>query len=294
MSVSILSSTVFASISQTSNEQNISTLDIQHPLFTASVSLYGGQVLSWKPTGQDDVFWLSKATEFKEGKAIRGGIPLCWPWFGPNIDDKGNNGGNHGFARTNQWQLVSHEITEQEVTLVIELNGEGKHYLWPAKFKLLQTLVFSTTFNQKLTITNLTSEKVNFSSALHSYFKVSNPEDVRVPKLVDALFDDKITGQKQQTDSLVNCIGPIDRIYYCSDEQVIIDECLRRKILIESNQCQQWVLWNPGQEIAENMIDIHHHGENDFVCLEAANTQWQSIDAGERVTLSQKITVSTL
>ena len=294
MSDSILSSTAFASISQTSLTQNISTLEIKHSLFTASVCLHGGHVLSWQPTGHDEVFWLSKTTEFKNGKAIRGGIPICWPWFGPNIDEEGNNGGNHGFARTNCWQLVSHEITEQDVSLVIELNDENEHYLWPTKFKLLQTLVFSTTFTQQLSITNLSLETVSFSSALHSYFAVSNPENVQVPYLEGALFDDKITGKKQQKDQLLNCVGPIDRIYYCSDKQVIIDEGLQRKITLEASQCLQWVLWNPGQEIAGNMQDIHPHGENEFVCLEAANTQWQSINAGDSVILSQKITLAKL
>jgi glucose-6-phosphate 1-epimerase len=294
MSTSILSSTAFASISQTVIDQDISTLEIKHPLFTASVSLYGGHVLSWQPTGHDEVFWLSKSTEFKNGKAIRGGIPICWPWFGPKIDKEGNNGGNHGFARTNRWQLISHEVTEQSVALVIELKGEGEHYLWPEKFKLIQTLVFSTTFSQQLSITNLSLKTVKFSSALHSYFAVSNPGNVQIPQLVDALFDDKISSEKQQTDQLVNCIGPIDRIYYCSDKQVIIDEGLQRKITLEGSQCQQWVLWNPGLKIAGNMPDIHPHGENEFVCLEAANTQCQTIDAGDNVTLSQKITVSKL
>lgn len=294
MSESILSSTASAAIYQTTIDENIVILNIQHPLFTASISLYGGHVLSWQPVGHDDVFWLSKTTEFENGKAIRGGIPLCWPWFGPNLDEQGNNGGNHGFARTKRWQLVSHEITDENVTIVLELNGENEHILWPSKFKLLQTLVFSKTFSQQLAITNLSSKTVKFSSALHSYFKVSNPKKVQVPQLVDSVFDDKITEKKQQKDQIENCLGPIDRIYYCSDEQVVIDQGLQRKITIESNHCQQWVLWNPGQEIAKNMSDIHAGGEYEFVCLEAANTDWQSIAAGDKVTLCQKITVSKL
>lgn len=290
----MLSLTDFASISQTSIGQNISTLDIIHPLFTASVSLYGGHVLSWQPAGHENVFWVSETAEFKHGTAIRGGIPLCWPWFGPNLDEQGNNGGNHGFARTKLWQLVSHEVTDENVTIVLELNGENEHVLWSSKFKLLQTLVFSKTFSQQLAIANLSSKTVKFSSALHSYFKVSDPKNVQVPQLIDSVFDDKITGKKQQKDLIENCLGPIDRIYYCSDEQVVIDQGLQRKITVESNHCQQWVLWNPGQEIAKNMSDIHSGGEHEFVCLEAANTQWQSIAAGDSVTLCQKITVAKL
>ena len=92
----------------------------------------------------------------------------------------------------------------------------------------------------------------------------------------------------------MNCLGPIDRIYFTSEQQVLIDKGLQRKINLESNHCQQWVLWNPGQEIAAAMQDIHTEGENEFVCLEAANTQWQSIGAGDHVELSQRISVEKL
>ncbi|MDO6444502.1 D-hexose-6-phosphate mutarotase [Colwellia sp. 1_MG-2023] len=294
MSDSILSSTAFATISQRSLNDNISILDIKHRLFTASLSLYGGQVLSWQPAGHAEVFWLSNTSEFKEGKAIRGGIPLCWPWFGPNIDENGNNGGNHGFARNNHWRLVSHDISENDVTLTLEFIGEQAHQLWPAKFNVIQTLIFSSTFSQKLTISNLSQERVEFSSALHSYFHVSHPSNVQVPNLKLVCFDDKITNKKQQTDHLANCVGPIDRIYYCSEQQTLIDSGLQRKINIESKHCHQWVLWNPGKQIADTMQDIHPEGENEFVCLEAANTQWQSIGAGDHVELSQAISVEKL
>jgi glucose-6-phosphate 1-epimerase len=294
MPTSSLSSNAFGSISQKNLDNGIVVIHIEHSLFTASVSLYGGQVLSWQPKGQEDVFWLSDTTKFEQGCAIRGGIPICWPWFGPNIDDEGNNGGNHGFARTNTWQLVSREITEQNVKIVLEFSSENEHYLWPEKFKLEQTLIFSETFSQQLRITNLSSKTVKFSSALHSYFSVSDPKYVHTKQLAKANFDDKITGKKQQKDQLVNNLGPIDRIYYIADKQTIIDEKLRKKIVIESTNCQQWVLWNPGHEIAKNMRDIHPKGENEFICLEAANTQWRSIDAGKSNTISQKIIVSKI
>lgn len=294
MSVSILSSSDFAAISQTLSAKGLAIIDIKHPLFTASVSLYGGQVLSWQPTGHEEVFWLSKTTEYKKGKAIRGGIPICWPWFGPNIDAEGKNGGNHGFARINHWQVIRHAITDQEVTLVLEFIGENEHSLWSEKFRVLQTLVFSTTFTQQLSIDNLSTKTVEFSSALHSYLKVSNPNNVQVPQLINTFFDDKISNKKQQKDQLTNCVGPIDRIYYCSEKQVVIDEGLQRKIMLESSHCQQWVLWNPGQVIAENMSDIHSNGEDEFICLEAANTNWQSIAAGKGLTLSQNISLAKI
>ncbi|MDT0602978.1 D-hexose-6-phosphate mutarotase [Thalassotalea castellviae] len=291
MSDQILFSTAFATISQRSLNQDMVILEIEHPLFTASLSLYGGQVLSWQPRGHEEVFWQSNSTEFKQGKAIRGGIPLCWPWFGAYIDKNGNHGGNHGFARNNHWQLISQQISENDVILTLAFIGERVHELWPAKFKVIQTLTFSSTFNQQLTISNLSQESVNYSSALHSYFKVSHPNNVQVPNLHSVCFDDKITNQKQQKNQLADCVGPIDRIYYSAEQQVLIDSGLKRKITLDSTHCQQWVLWNPGHEIAKTMQDIHDEGENEFVCLEAANTQWQTIGAGEHAEFSQRISV---
>ncbi|MEW6990060.1 D-hexose-6-phosphate mutarotase [Colwelliaceae bacterium 6441] len=294
MTISVLSSNAFGSVSQKKINDDVSVLNITHQTCQASLSLYGGHVLSWQPQGEKEVFWLSKKAEYQQGKAIRGGIPICWPWFGPNIDDQGVNGGNHGFARTNNWQLVRSDITAQNITLVLEFQSEGEHLMWPDKFKLQQTLVFAETFQQDLTMTNLSTQSVNFSSALHSYFSVSHPKSVNVMQLNRSPFDDKITAKKNQTDQLENCIGPIDRIYYCQHDQTIIDQQWHRQINVSSTHCQQWVLWNPGQEIADNMDDIHPQGENEFVCLEAANTQWQAINAGQSVTVAQHVKISRL
>lgn len=273
---------------------DIAILDISHVNHNASLSLYGGQVLSWQPQGAKEVFWLSKTAEFIKGKAIRGGIPLCWPWFGANIGENGKNGGNHGFARTSNWHLVDSRISEQGVNVTIELSGEHCHKLWPAKFKLTQELFFGSEFSQELTMENLSAQDVQYTAALHSYFAVSAPENVTVPKLSSATYDDKLTGLSDQQTPLANCFGPVDRIYHTVENQQIIDANWQRKILIETQHCQQYVLWNPGKEIASTMADIHVGGENEYVCLEAANTNWQLIKAGEQVSIKQKVSIESL
>ena len=269
-------------------------LKVSHVTCNARVSLYGGHVLSWQPTGEQEVFWLSQDSLYKPEKAIRGGIPLCWPWFGGLQGEDGLNVGNHGFARQVQWQLDDVTVTETQVELILSWQGKQQHNLWPYPAKLTQKLTFSSEFTQQLTIENHSDSDVEFTGALHSYFAVNNPADVTVSKLDNVSFDCKINTLTQQTDVLPNCVGPIDRIYSSNEIMEVIDKGLGRIIRIEPLNTEQWVLWNPGQEIAQSMSDIHVGGENQFVCLEAASTNWQTVNANSERTMGQRISISEL
>jgi len=293
MTSTVLLDNEFGSIERTSLNDEVDLLNINHCLGDAAISLYGGQVLSWQPKNQQPIFWLSKKAEFKVGKAIRGGIPLCWPWFGPNIQ-AGENIGNHGFARQRNWQLGAVALTETEVKITLKLTGENEHDLWPDKYELTQELIFSDSFKQQLMINNLTEQPIMYSAALHSYFAVSHPNCVTVDSLSPVKFDDKINQKSSCQDNLMHCIGPIDRVYHSTKDQMIIDQHWQRKIIVSSSNCQQWVLWNPGKEIAESMPDIHQGGENEYVCLEAANTQWQTIPALGSISVGQEIRIEKI
>lgn len=274
--------------------EGATVLDISHQIFDASVSLYGGHVLTWQPVGQQPVFWLSETARFSEGNAIRGGIPICWPWFGPHQLPNCENLPNHGFARNRHWLLIDALITEKEVRL--ELLLQGSHFLdnWQNAFEVRQTLTFSEHFEQSLQVKNTGQQGFECGHALHSYFAVSHPENTLIKGLNHEAFDDKITGQQKQQDSLTNCVGPIDRIYYTNESQVIEDTGWQRQIQVASSHSAHWVLWNPGKETAEKMVDVHVGGENEYVCLEAANTQTSMLLPNEQLTFSQKIKVNTL
>jgi len=297
MSNSILLGNSFGSIKQSHLNDEVSTININHKLGCAVISLHGGQVLSWQPSNQQPVFWLSEKAEFRKDKAIRGGIPLCWPWFGP-YNKADISGGNHGFVRQRYWQLAGLEMGQAEVKVTLELCGENEHDLWPSKFKIQQQLIFSDCFEQQLIIENLTDKEICHSIALHSYFAVSHPKNVTVSSLSECFFDDKINGELQQRDELTSCIGPIDRIYHSTTDesisQQIVDSRWQRKINVRASNCQQWVLWNPGKDIAQAMPDIHSDGENEYVCLEAANTQWQTVAPMSKVSIGQQIQVEQL
>jgi glucose-6-phosphate 1-epimerase len=288
---SIIAENEFGQIKQVSLNHNMSALEINHKTCRATVSLYGGQVLAWQPVNKSPVFWLSDNAVFKQGVAIRGGIPLCWPWFGSYQAANGDAAGNHGFARQKHWQLDGVIVTKESVTVTLLLLGENEHPLWPFKYQLKQRLVFSQGFEQTLFITNLSASLFEFSAALHSYFSVSSPEHVQILPLADVEFDDKLSGKSQQRQPLENCLGAIDRIYHSNQDCFLTDKNRQRTLKISSTHCQQWVLWNPGLEIAQSMKDLHQGAEDEFVCLEAANTEAVIVQPNETVTIGQKITL---
>ncbi len=287
-----------STVSKAAIADGIDGLIIKHDVCQASVSLYGGQVINYQPSGHKPVLWLSESSSYQKGKAIRGGIPLCWPWFGKNDkqsveEAKTKPAGNHGFARQATWQIEDISADEDALTLVLVFQGVNRHLLWPNTFQLKQTLVFGTSLIQTLAMTNLSNVDAQYTGALHSYFSVSNPKNVTVPVLEQIKFDDKLTATSNNVQALKDCRGPIDRIYYSGGRATLVDKGWRRKIEISTN-CAQWVLWNPGEELANTMADIHNNGEREYICLEAANTQWQSLSSGQTVTMNQKIKILPL
>lgn len=279
-----------------------SILALSHPHCEAKVSLFGGQTLSYQPVGHKDALWLSKQASFAEGKAIRGGVPICWPWFGP-IDEQPFSQNKvavninkvkpqkHGFARQLLWRVASINADALGITLVLTLSGEGEHQVWPNAFNLTQTLFFGENFKQSLSMTNLSQQDTQYSAGLHNYFAVSNPANVSIDTLTGVNYLDELTSHKGIQEQSVSCVGEIDRKYESSETMIIDDQKWQRKITVVSDNCQAWVLWNPGTELASNMSDIHAGGEHEYVCLEPANTTLQALPAGETVVISQVINV---
>lgn len=284
----IYSDLMLGSVTQTEIADGFPGLIIEHINCNAKVSFYGGQVLSWHPSEQKEVFWLSDEAVYQQGKAIRGGIPLCWPWFGPL---EGTT--QHGFARQIQWRFDLLEVSDDGVSVVLSWQGGSMDTQWPYDAKIEQRLFFGKTFKQTLSITNMSDVCFEHTSALHSYFNVSSPKFVSIPKLNKSAFDDKLTGQR--IDALVrdDCVGPIDTVYFTNQPQQLIDHQWERVIQVTNQHTEQWVLWNPGEKTAKNMTDVHFGGENQFVCLEAANTRNQIVQPNQTVIIGQEIEIQS-
>jgi glucose-6-phosphate 1-epimerase len=120
---------------------------------------------------------------------------------------------------------------------------------------------------------------------------VSSPQSTKITALANNEFDDKLSAKTRQIAPLENSVGPVDRIYYSDQDCLIVDEQWQRTLKVSSTHCHQWVLWNPGAEIAQSMKDLHQGAEHEFVCLEAANTDMHLVKPTETVMIGQEISI---
>lgn len=146
-----LYSNAFGAIKKRQLNQHITLLELEHALGSAVISLYGGQVLQWQPANQQPVFWLSDKANYTQGKAIRGGVPICWPWFGAYHNESGElleAEGNHGFARQRTWQISSYQIERDRFSITLNLSGEYDCTAWPAKINYNKNWSLLKPFNK--------------------------------------------------------------------------------------------------------------------------------------------------
>lgn len=163
---------------------------VDHPQVKASFALQGAHLLSWKPTGEDEVLWLSNNTPFKTGVALRGGVPICWPWFGPAAQPWLPS---HGFARNLPWTLKAHNEDDSGVVLTFELQSSAEtRQLWPHEFTLLARFKVGATCEIELEAHG----EFETTSALHTYFNVGDIAAVKVSGLGDRLID-KVNDAKE-------------------------------------------------------------------------------------------------
>lgn len=248
-------------------------IDVKTAFSTASIALQGAHVMTWQPTGQKPVIWLSKAAKFAPGKSIRGGVPLCWPWFGPHATETGYPG--HGFARTIPWELLdAHKLPDGRVRLEFEpVMNETARAQWPH----VSTVKYSVTVGQELVVglatRNVGERPFVLGQALHTYFEIGDIRQVSVAGLAGNAYIDKVDGgkrKKQKGD--VTFSGEADRVYLDTTGCCgIVDPVMKRTILITSTGSRSTVVWNPGAEKAAKMGDFGKQGENKMVCVETAN-----------------------
>ena len=241
----------------------------------ALISLHAGQVLSYQPAGEaDDVMFLSEKAYYQDGKAIKGGAPICWPWFGADPEGKGRPG--HGFVRNRPWNVVATEAMSNgdiKVTLGLVDTPETRA-IWPHAFSLRQEIVIGDTLNLSLITRNTGKEKFTITQAFHTYFKVGDITRAKVAGLTGYDYLDKAGGgntQKHQTGD-VTIDTEVDRIYLNVGNTLTIDDgALNRRIQITSQGSKTAVVWNPWEKIARDMADLEDADYQRLLCVETTN-----------------------
>ena len=271
-------------------EADIPVIEVINKYAKAIISLQGAHVLNWKPAGEDDVIWLSEDAIFAEGKSVRGGIPICWPWFGAHVSNASLPA--HGFARTVYWKVTDTkplESGETQITFELDTSTMEQKYrdMWPSATMVQYRVTIGKTLIMELTTHNNSDEVITIGQALHTYFKVDDVSRTKVSGLEGKEYLDKTRNFERLTQNgAVSISGEVDRIYLDTADDVIIDDT-KRKIIITKEGSHSTIVWNPWIAVAEKMGDLGKDGYLKMLCVESANASEDTvtIEAGDAHTL---------
>lgn len=240
----------------------VSTLNVHHPKAECSIALQGAQILSFCPQDGKERLWLSQSAVFDGKTAIRGGIPICWPWFG----NRGKP--SHGFARISNWEVL--RLTSNEKQAMVELglqDSEQTKQLFPYQFQLRLTVVISETLDIKLAITNKDQRPFTFTGALHSYFAVSEVSDTQVIGLAQRCLNSVDNGKEIAVNTPLTFSHALDYVF---SNQGQLEVRSGHNMKLSSQGADSWVIWNPWAEGAELMTDMDGNDYHNMLCIEPA------------------------
>jgi glucose-6-phosphate 1-epimerase len=242
------------------------------PDATGEMYLLGGHVTSWRPAGLEEVLFVSAATRWQEGRAIRGGIPICFPWFGNKADDP--KAPAHGFVRAVPWKLesISQAGGSVAVSMFTESDANTNKW-WSADFRLALRATFGRELRLELEMANTGNAGLQFEEALHTYFRVADVEKVRICGLDSVRYLDKTDAFREKAQHGDLAIGKeTDSVYLNTRHAVELqDPGLRRRIQVSKENSLSTVVWNPWVEKAKAMSDFGDEEWKQMVCVETAN-----------------------
>src|SRR5271170_962424 len=208
--------------------------EITTPQAKATVYLQGAHLTAWEPAGQQPVIFTSRKTELTPGKAIRGGIPVCFPWFAARHD--GKTGPSHGFGRIQDWTLAFAALAGDDLHLTFTLGPTDiSRGLGFDHFRLAYQLIIGRTLSMQLTVANDSPSPLIFEEALHTYYEVADVHEVRITGLEGVTYLEKNEHmQAKQQDGAITMTGPTDRGYLNTTATCVIhDAAAKRRIIVE-------------------------------------------------------------
>ncbi|WP_449430529.1 D-hexose-6-phosphate mutarotase [Pseudomonas putida] len=251
------------------------------------IAQQGAQILSYQRVGEPPLLWLSDQALFRQGKSVRAGVPVCWPWFGnlqrnPQAVQAMYHGAQapaHGLARTRDWQLLG--IEEAGAGLRIEFSlpeAQGELPDWPHAVELKLLVELGDELKLSLTSRNMGNSPVTISQALHSYFAVSDVRQARVEGVEGLAYVETLAEwQQRQQQGALAFTGETDRIYLNTPAQLsIVDPHWNRRITLTSSGARSAVIWNPWTERARELPDMADDGWQRMLCIETANV-WDDV-----------------
>ncbi|MBE0440195.1 MAG: D-hexose-6-phosphate mutarotase [Gammaproteobacteria bacterium] len=285
------------SFSETDN--GFTMIEISNEFASAKISTYGGQIVSFKLHDQaQDLLYLSEQAVYKDGQAIRGGTPICWPWFGD--DTSGLGLPSHGFARNQLWQVVeTKELTDGSTSVTLLLSDtNASRSVWPYQFDLYVELVIGKKLRLNSTTRNNGNKPFSFTQALHTYFNISDIENVDVTGLSGKYYLDKLDEFKlKMQEGNIVIDKEVDRIYQAAPSMVhLIDSGFKRKVAISSSGGHTTVVWNPWADKVKQIKDLSENSYRKFICVETVNAVDDNVvlNPNEQHTLSAVYSIESL
>lgn len=247
-------------------------VQITSPAASAEIYLQGAQLTSWRPQGSEEVIFLSEHSRWEEGRAVRGGIPVCFPWFRAKADDP--KAPAHGFARTRSWRLepLTQEQDSVVVTLATESDEDSRKW-WSHEFRLVHRITVGAVLKLELIVSNTGTVPFHFEEALHTYNRVGNAEELRITGLDQVAFLDNRDGNREKRQNGdFRFIGAVDNAYIDTQNTVeIVDPALRQRIRLQKQGSMTTVVWNPWSDGAVALADLGDDEWRQMACVEASN-----------------------
>jgi len=281
-------------------EQGLIRANITTPACMAELYLQGAHLTQWQPTGQQPVLFLSDRSAYTPGKAIRGGVPIIFPWFGARAATPENprtDGPSHGFARTSDWTLAFAAIAGDDLHLTLTLSPtDTTRTLGYDHFQLVYQITLGAELRLQLTVANQSNTPLRFEEALHTYLHVGDAQQISFIGLSDTDYLDKTDDfkRKHQEETLLKLTAETDRPYLDTTTTITLDDpILKRRITVAKTNSNTTVIWNPWSELTAKLSDMSPDGWRTMTCIETANAATNAITLapGEQHTMQAHIYV---
>ncbi len=272
-------------------------IQIEAAAATAEIYLHGAQVTAWKPTGSGEVLFVSEKSRWVDGRAIRGGIPVCFPWFRAKAGDP--QAPVHGFVRTKDWHLESvTEIPGDSVCAYLSTESDdATRRWWPFDFRLEYRITVGARLKLELKMRNTGQTALQFEEALHTYFRVGDVEQAGVRGLDGAVYLDNRDGnlRKVQSAELRLSEQTDDAFVGTSRPVEIADVVLRRRLKTEKQNSNSTIVWNPWNDGAASIADLGGDEWRRMLCVEGGNIVDSAVELQpeESHTMTIEISVAT-
>lgn len=271
-------------------------LIIEHASATGRIALNGAHVTDWIPEGHDPVLYMSAEAVLEVGKPIRGGIPVCWPWFGPHPADSSKPA--HGFVRQMLWEVDAARETETAVEIVLRLSDSAAtKAFWPQAFSARLHVHMGATLQVTLQATNTGTTAWSMTGALHTYLNVEDVRKVSIHGLHGTQYvEGRLSPDKRPQHGPLAIDQEVDRMYVSDATVIVHDPLWKRELVIEKAGSLATVVWNPWIEKSKRLADLPDEAYPEFLCIEAANAGEDvvTVQPGQEHLLMQRIEVRKL